>query len=153
MDSELDELQQRLQEMVIADAKQVYSEKVIDHAMNPRNVGEIRDADGYGSALGICGDSMEIWLRVRDEVITDARFWTDGCATTIASGSAITELAKGKSVMDALGLTPKDVLAALDGLPADSEHCANLAGNAPHQSIRDYLALKNDPWRRPYRQY
>jgi len=153
MDSELDELQRRLQEMVTADARKVYSEKVLDHAMNPRNVGEIRDADGYGSALGICSDSMEIWLRVRDDVVTDARFWTDGCATTIASGSAITELVKGKTVVDALALTPKDVLAALDGLPADSEHCATLAANALHQAIQEYLALKNDPWRRPYRQY
>ena len=152
MDSELDELQQRLQEMIIADARKVYSDKVIDHAMNPRNVGEIRDADGYGSALGICGDSMEVWLRVRDDAIADARFWTDGCATTIASGSVITELVKGRTVVEALNLAAKDVLAALDGLPADSEHCANLAANALHQAIEDYLTRKREPWKKPYRQ-
>ncbi len=153
MDSELDELQQRLQEMVIADAREVYSERTIDHAMNPRNVGVIQGADGYGSALGICGDSMEIWLRVRNDVVTDARFWTDGCATTIASGSAITELAKGKTALEALSIAQKDVLTALDGLPADSEHCATLAANALHQAIQEYLTLKREPWRKPYREY
>ena len=153
MDSEFDELQQKLQEMVIADAREVYSAKTIDHAMNPRNVGDIREADGYGSAVGICGDSMEIWLRVRSDTITDTRFWTDGCATTIASGSAITELAKGKTALEALRIAQEDVLAALDGLPADSEHCAALAANALHQAVQDYLTLKREPWRKPYREY
>lgn len=128
-----------------------YTETAIDHARNPRNVGDIRDADGYGSALGICSDSLEIWLRVHNDVITDARFWTDGCATTIASGSAITELAKGKTLLGALRIAQKDVLWALDGLPADSEHCATLAANALHAAVRDYLACRTSPWRQDYR--
>jgi nitrogen fixation NifU-like protein len=140
-----------LQEDVLDDVRQLYSEKVIDHAMNPRNVGEIPDADGYGSALGSCSDSMEIWLRVRGERIAQAQFWTDGCATTIASGSAVTELAKGKSIMEAQRISQQDVLSALDGLPEDHQHCAALAANAVKEAVKDYLASKREPWKKAYR--
>lgn len=134
----------------MADVRKVYSEKVIDYAMNPRNVGEIPDADGYGSALGSCSDSMEIWLRVRGERIVDARFWTEGCATTIAAGSAVTELAKGKSVLEVRKITAEGVLGALDGLPPENHHCAALAVNALRRATENYLALKREPWKRAY---
>ena len=99
--SDIDRLQDELQEMVLDDVREIFSETVIDHAMNPRNVGEMADADGYGSSLGHCGDSIEIWLRVMGNIITEATFWTDGCATTIASGSVATEMIKGKSIAQA----------------------------------------------------
>lgn len=151
MESELDELQDKLQQMVMAEARKVYSDTVVDHAMNPRNVGEIPDADGYGSALGSCGDSMEIWLRVKGGRIEDARFWTDGCSTTIACGSMVTGLAKGKEVTVAQRITRDDVLSAVGGLPLDDEHCAALAVNVLREAIKDYLIIKREPWRRGYR--
>ena len=94
MASELDELQ----ELIIADARKVYSDTVIDHAMNPRNVGNMQGADGFARMTGPCGDTMEIWLKVKNGTIANATFMTDGCGTSIASGSIATELAKGKSL-------------------------------------------------------
>jgi len=151
MAEEFDQLQDELQEMVLAEARKLYSEVVIDHAMNPRNAGEMNDADGYGNATGSCGDDMEIWLRVRNGTIADAGFWTNGCSTTIASGSMITEMAKGKPVMEAKKISQHDVLTALDGLPADSEHCAQLAVNTLKEAIKDYLKLQREPWKKAYR--
>jgi nitrogen fixation NifU-like protein len=87
MPDEIDQLQVELQEMVLAEARKLYSDTVIDHAMNPRNAGEMDDADGYGCAVGSCGDDMEMWLRVRNGTVVEARFFTNGCSTTIASGS------------------------------------------------------------------
>lgn len=147
----MDEPLASLPERVLADVRKAYSEKVIDHAMNPRNVGEIPDADGYGSAIGSCNDSMEIWLRVRGGQITEARFWTEGCAETIATGSALTEMARGKSPLEALRITPEDVIAALDGLPPENQHCAVLAVNSLREAIKNYLALQREPWRKLYR--
>ena len=83
---------EELQQEVLADARKLYSEKAIDHAMNPRNVGDLPDADGYGTALGYCGDSIEMWLELRDHLVTKAPFWINGCVSTIASGSAATEM-------------------------------------------------------------
>lgn len=151
MAGQLDELQQKLQEMVLAEARKLYSETVIDHSMNPRNLEELPDADGYGSAVGSCGDDMEIWLRVRNGTISNANFWTNGCSTTVASGSMVTEMAKGKSVMKAQRINQKDVLTALDGLPKESEHCAQLAANSLKEAINDYLRLQREPWKKAYR--
>ena len=150
--SDIDQLQAELQEMVLDDVRELYSETVIEHAMSPRNVGEMSDADGYGNSLGHCGDSIEIWLRVRNDVITEVKFWTNGCSTTIASGSMITEMAKGRPVTEALQIGQQDVLTALNGLPEESEHCAQLAANALKEAIKDYLALKREPWKKAYRQ-
>jgi len=94
---------------------------------------------------------MEIWLQVRDSVIHEATFTTDGCGTSIASGSMVTELALGKKVREALQIRQSDVLDALGGLPEDSRHCAFLAANTLGEAIRDYLAFKNEPWKRVYR--
>lgn len=143
----------KLEESIMADMRSTYTETVIDHAMNPRNVGSIQDADGFASITGPCGDTMEIWLRVKDGRIRHAAFWTDGCGTTIAAGSMITELASGKGITDALKMAQQDVLDALGGLPEDSLHCALLAANALKEAIKDYLTFKNEPWKRAYKRH
>jgi nitrogen fixation NifU-like protein len=144
---------EELQKLILADARNTYSEKVIDHAMNPRNLGDIQDADGFARVTGPCGDTMEIWLKVQNGNIGRAAFFTDGCGTSIASGSMVTEMAKGKSIAEAQRITQRDVLDALGGLPKDSEHCALLAANTLKAALRDYMAVKREPWKRAYRKY
>jgi len=140
----------KFQELVRDEMRKAYSETVIDHAMNPRNVGNMDTADGYASVTGPCSDTMNIWLNVKDDTIVKATFMTDGCGTTIAAGSMITELAKGESVSQALRISQDDVLSALDGLPEESKHCALLAANTLKAAVKDYLAFKNEPWKRAY---
>jgi nitrogen fixation NifU-like protein len=130
--------------------KKVYSEKTIDHFLNPRNLGEIPAFDGFGRVTGPCGDTMEIYLKVRDGKVSNASFWTDGCGTSIASGSMVTEMAKRMNIGEAQRISQHDVLAALDGLPEESEHCALLAANTLKEAIKDYLAFKKEPWKRAY---
>ena len=116
-----------------------YSEKVMEHFSNPRNVGEIENADGIGEAGNPkCGDIMKIYLKVRDNVIEDVKFKTFGCASAIASSSMATELIKGKTVDEAWGLTNRAVAEALDGLPPIKMHCSVLAEEAIHLAINDY---------------
>ena len=142
-----------LQELVMADMRNVYSETVIDHAMNPKNVGDMGNADGFGRVTGSCGDTMEIWLKVRNGIIADAIFLTDGCGTSIASGSMVTELVKGKSIPQAQKVTQQGVLDALGGSPEDSLHCALLAAETLKEAIKDYFALRKEPWKKAYRQH
>jgi len=149
MSSELDDLQA----LVMADARKIYTETVIDHAMNPRNLGIMQDADGFARVTGPCGDTMEVWLKVNNNTIVDINFMTDGCGTSIASGSMVTELAKGKSIGEAIKISQQDVLNALGGLPEESEHCALLAANTLKAAIRDYLAMRKEPWKKAYRKY
>ena len=133
--------------------RESYSEIVIDHASNPRNVGMKEDADGFARITGPCGDTMEIWLKVRNDIIAEATFMTDGCGTTIVAGSMVTELARGKSAGQALAIGQQDVLNALSGLPEESQHCALLAANTLREAIKDYVALKKEPWKRAYKKY
>jgi len=133
--------------------REFYSEIVVDHALNPRNVGKIEDADGFARITGPCGDTMEIWLRVRNDIITETTFMTDGCGTTIVAGSMVTELARGKSTGQALAIGQQDVLDALGGLPEENQHCALLAANTLKEAIKDYVALKKEPWKRAYKKY
>lgn len=133
------------------DARPIYSETAIDHAARPRNAGPLAQPDGYAVITGPCGDTMQIWLRVRDNVITAASFTTDGCGPSIACGSIATEMVKGKSIADAMRIGQSDVLKALDGLPEDSRHCALLAANSVKAAIRDYIAFRNEPWKRAYK--
>ena len=149
MTSEFDELQK----LVLEDARKIYSETTIDHFMNPRNLGDMSDADGFGRVTGSCGDTMEIWLKVNSGTIADASFMTDGCGTSIASGSMVTELAKGRSVSEARRISQQDVLSALGGLPKESEHCALLAADTLREAIRDYMAMEREPWKRAYRKH
>ncbi|MEG0133651.1 MAG: Fe-S cluster assembly scaffold protein NifU [Clostridium sp.] len=121
----------------------IYSEKVMDHFTNPRNVGEIKDASGIGEVGNAkCGDIMRVYLKVEDDVIVDAKFKTFGCGSAIASSSMATELIKGKSVDEAWTLTNKAVAEALDGLPPVKMHCSVLAEEAIHKAINDYREKK-----------
>ncbi len=116
-----------------------YSEKVIEHFRNPRNVGEIKNPDGVGHVGSpICGDIMELYIKVENGIITDAKFKTFGCGAAIASSSMLTELVKGKSVEEAQNLSNKAVIEALDGLPEVKRHCSVLAEDALKKAIEDY---------------
>jgi len=107
--------------------------------MNPRNVGVIENPDGYGKVGNpVCGDLMEIFIRVRENVIEDIRFRTFGCGSAIATSSMVTDLAKGKTLEEALQITRDDVATELEGLPPRKMHCSNLAADALHAAIRDY---------------
>lgn len=117
----------------------LYSEKVMDHFRNPRNVGVIEDADGVGEVGNVkCGDIMKIYLKIENDVIKDVKFETFGCGSAIASSSMATELIKGKPLSEALQLTNKAVAEALDGLPAHKMHCSVLAEEAIKKAIADY---------------
>ena len=123
----------------------LYSEKVMDHFMNPRNVGKIDDADGVGEIGNAkCGDIMKIYIKVDNNIITDVKFNTFGCGSAIASSSMATEMIKGKSLDDALELTNKAVAEALDGLPAHKMHCSVLAEEAIKAAIDDYKEKHKD---------
>ena len=118
-----------------------YSEKVLDHFANPRNIGEISDADGVGTVGNpTCGDMTTVYIRVKDGRITDIKFKTFGCAAAIATASMTTELALGKTLDEALAMSRNDVADALDGLPPVKMHCSNLAADALHAAIEEYLA-------------
>ena len=117
----------------------LYSEKVMDHVTNPRNVGKLDDADGIGEVGNArCGDIMKIYIKVKDGIITDVKFNTFGCGSAIASSSMATEMIKGKPISEALTLTNKAVAEALDGLPAHKMHCSVLAEEAIRAAIKDY---------------
>jgi len=117
----------------------MYSEKVMDHFKNPRNVGEIEDADGIGEVGNAsCGDIMKIFLKVKNDTIEDVKFQTFGCGSAIATSSMVTEMVMGKTLEEAENVTNKAVAEALDGLPPTKMHCSNLAADALHDAIRDY---------------
>lgn len=117
----------------------LYSEKVMDHFRNPRNVGKLEDADGVGEVGNArCGDIMKIYIKVENDIIVDVKFNTFGCGSAIASSSMATELIKGKPISEALELTNKAVAEALDGLPAHKMHCSVLAEEAIRSAIKDY---------------
>jgi nitrogen fixation NifU-like protein len=121
----------------------VYSEKVMDHFANPRNVGEIPDADGIGKVGNPqCGDVMWLYIKVKDDIITDIKFKTFGCGAAIATSSMITELARGKTLEEAKKISRQDVATSLDGLPPQKMHCSNLASDALREAIKDYEAKK-----------
>ena len=121
-----------------------YSEKVMEHFANPHNVGEMKDADGVGEVGNPkCGDIMRMYIKVEDDVITDVKFMTFGCGAAIATSSMATDLVKGKRIEDALKLTNKAVMEALDGLPPVKMHCSLLAEEAIHAAVEDYM--KNHP--------
>lgn len=121
-----------------------YSEKVMDHFMNPRNVGDISDASGVGVVGNVkCGDIMKIYLKIEQNVIQDAKFKTFGCGAAIATSSMATQLIKGKTVEEALTITNRTVMEALDGLPPIKVHCSCLAEEALHAALWDYAQKNN----------
>ena len=117
----------------------MYTDKVMDHFENPRNVGEIENPDGIGKQGNpVCGDVMELGIKVKDNIIEDARFRTFGCCAAIATSSMVTEMVKGKTMEEAEEISKQAVAEALDGLPPAKMHCSNLAADALHDAIRDY---------------
>ncbi|MFZ5647913.1 MAG: Fe-S cluster assembly scaffold protein NifU [Bacillota bacterium] len=117
----------------------MYNDKVMDHFENPRNVGEIPDADGVGQVGNpTCGDIMKIYLKINDNVIEDVKFKTFGCGAAIATSSMVTEMVKGKTIEEAMKISNKAVAEALGGLPPKKMHCSNLAADALHSAIEDY---------------
>ena len=122
----------------------MYSQKVMDHFTNPRNVGEMEDADGIGEEGNpVCGDAMKIFIKVKDNVITDLKFQTFGCASAIAVSSMVTEMAKGMTIEEASKITKASLADALDGLPPQKMHCSNLGADALHKAIEDYKSKQN----------
>lgn len=122
----------------------MYSEKVMDHFRNPRNVGEIPDADGVGTVGNpVCGDMMTVYIKVKDNRIADIKFKTFGCGAAVATSSMVTELAKGKTLDEAKKITRADVAEHLGGLPPIKMHCSNLAADALHSAIDDYRKKKS----------
>ena len=122
----------------------VYSKKVMDHFTNPRNVGVIENSDGFGKVGNpVCGDLMEMYIKVENDIITDIKFKTFGCGSAIATSSMVTELAIDKTIDEALEITRNDVAEELDGLPPQKMHCSNLAADALHAAIEDYKKKKN----------
>ena len=121
----------------------VYSEKVMEHFANPRNVGEIEGADGIGEVGNpVCGDMMTFYIKVTDNHLEDVKFKTFGCGAAIAVSSMTSEMAKGKTLEEALKITPRLVAQELEGLPKNKFHCSNLGAQALHKAIRDYAEKK-----------
>ena len=141
----------RLDEHILGSSGSNYSQVFLEHALKPKNAGNLHGANGFAAVEGHDGSSMEVWLKVSNDTIEQASFWTDGCGTTIACGSMATGMAKGKSVVAALNLVPADIESALGGLPGEGCVCAELAVSALKAAIRDYLQYKKDPWKRKYR--
>ncbi len=117
----------------------IYSEKVMEHFMHPRNVGEIENPDGIGEEGNpVCGDMMTFYIKVKDDRLEDVKFKTFGCGAAIAVSSMVSEMAKGKTIDEALKITPKSVADMLEGLPKNKFHCSNLGAQALHKAIEDY---------------
>jgi nitrogen fixation NifU-like protein len=129
----------------------IYSETTVNHIIHPHNAEGLPDPDGFGACLSSCGESMKIWLKIRDNIVENAGFWTDGCAATVACGSMSTDLAKGKPVIQALALTARDIAEALVDLPNGNFHCAELAAQALRVALKDYFSMQQQPWKKLYR--
>ena len=118
------------------------SEKVVDYGNNPRNYGSLDKPDGYAKIKGPCGDTMEMFLRIRNDKIDNISYTTDGCMTSHAAGTAATVMARGKTVRECLKINQSSILEHLGGMPEDSEHCALLAANTFHKALRDFAVGK-----------
>ena len=138
MDKDLDHVANEIQRAILDDARKIYSEKVIDHFLHPRNAGGIGDADGFARIKGPCGDTMYIYLRIDGTRIADAKFMTDGCGTTIACGSVVTDMVKGKEIKEASRIRHSHILEAIGGLPEADAHCAVLAASTLRAAIKKY---------------
>ncbi|MFH0847814.1 MAG: iron-sulfur cluster assembly scaffold protein [Chloroflexota bacterium] len=138
--------------LMFEDMEKAYSAKAFDHIVHPRNAGSLKRANGYGEASDDHGDAMQIWLQVVGGVVKKANFWTTGCTTLVATGSALTEMVKGLSIEAAGRLTPSDIIKELGGLPKKTEHCADIAVGALSEAIKSHIvdsfikrAKKNKP--------
>lgn len=153
MSEDFDKAMDELQASIIEDARKIYSEEVIQRWLNPTYMGEMENPQGYGKVTGICGDTVQIFLKVDNSMITNARFITDGCATTIAAGCMACELAIGRPLREAFKITKDTILKHLGGLPEESIHCALLASDTLKAALTDYIQSKNEPWRKLYKKY
>ena len=147
MAKDLDQVAQEIQKAILDDARRIYSEKVIDHFLHPRNAGGIKDADGLGKIKGPCGDTMYIYLRIDGQSISDAKFMTDGCGTTIVCGSVVTDMVKGKEFKEASKIRHTHVLEVLGGLPDADVHCSVLAVDTLRAAIKNYLLAQRSKGR------
>lgn len=151
MQKDLDKFVLGMQQQVIERARRQYSETVVEHWLRPRNPGPMENPDGHARIKGPCGDTMEIFIRVDGDTIVTASFTTDGCITSVVSGSMAVELATGRSVQQAIGISQQEILERLGGLPEVSQHCALLAANTLKAAIQDHLRTRSAPWKRLYR--
>jgi nitrogen fixation NifU-like protein len=138
MGFDVDDFAREIQQEIVRDVRRKYSKVVMHHWMHPVNFRRMDKCDGYGRVTGSCGDTIEIFIKVDGERITDCSFFTDGCGTTIASASVAVTLAKGKSILQATQVNKKSILDACGGLPEDHVHCAELAANALQYAIIDF---------------
>ncbi len=151
-ENDLAKFAKELQEQILEQIKKRYSQIVIDHWQSPRNFAKIDHPDGYAQAKGSCGDTMEMYLKMKDDVIKECTFQTDGCGTTIACGSITTELAKNMTLTQALGcVSANEIIKRLGGLPEEDVHCAQLASETFRRALADYLYQKHSPWKKHYR--
>src|SRR4030043_2227562 len=144
MSSDFEKTADELQASIMEDARKVYSEKVIERWLNPRNLGKVRNPDGFAEIKGPCGDTMYISFKVRDGRLSKIKFKTDGCASSIAAGSMATELAQGKKIGEAAEISQQMILEALDGLPEESAHCTLLASDPLKEAIKNYFDSKRN---------
>ena len=142
MSSDFDQFVDELDKTVMEEMRRDYSAKVVEIFLNPANVGKMDNPDGYGKITGSCGDTMEIFLKIKKNLIIDARFITDGCGPSLVCGSMVTQLAKGKHINEAGEITAEKVLVELGGLPEADKHCAQLAADTLHKAITTYLKMK-----------
>ena len=149
-EKDLEQAAQTIRSILEKEIRDKYSNEVLKNWLDPQYMGQIERPDGYGKMAGSCGDEMEFFLRVRDEKIVDVRFATSGCITSIASGNMGAGLASGRTISEALMITASDILAGLQGLPPEDEHCAQLATDTIKKAIRDYFLTRREPWRRDY---
>ncbi|MDD5312764.1 MAG: iron-sulfur cluster assembly scaffold protein [Dehalococcoidia bacterium] len=140
----------KLDEYVLGNPQGNYSRTYLEHALHPRNVGNLEGANGFAAVSGHDGNVMEIWLKINDDTVEDASFWTDGCGTTIACGSITTDIIKGKNIEQVLGIDEEYISSALDGLPGEGCVCARLAADTLKAAVLDYITFRNEPWRRKY---
>ena len=149
---DLEKFAEQLQAQIMEQLKKVYSEKTIEYWQDPKNFEKMDRPDGFAQVTGSCGDTMEMYLKMKDGVVEQCTFQTDGCGTTIACGSAATEMAKNQSFTDALARVSADnILKQLEGLPEESVHCAQLAAETLRRALADYLHKKKTPWKKNYR--
>jgi len=136
-DNDFEGVVKELQQKIDHDEEETYSKKVIKEYRNPSNFGFIENPDATGQVKGPCGDTMRIDVRIKNNVIQDARFWTDGCGASLACGNMLTSMIKGKNIDEANGISSEKLLEVLDGLPKEHQHCATLAVHTLHEVITD----------------
>ena len=150
---EIERFTRELQKQYMDEVRRTYGPVVIDHWQNPRNHRIIGESDGRAQLQGTCGDTMTMFVRVRAETITECAFQTDGCGTTIVCGSVATELAAGKTLIEALGtVSASAILKVLGGLPESDVHCAQLAAETLRRALADYLGQTDASWKNKYRE-